>query len=298
MTTLKQKLPDYLALIRFDKPIGTYLLLWPTLWALWIASKGLPPIELLIIFCLGTFLTRSAGCVMNDFADRNFDGHVKRTASRPMASGRVSVGEAMMLFASLMFIAFLLVLMTNTLTILLSFCAAGLTLLYPFMKRYTHLPQVVLGAAFSWGVPMSFAATLNELPLSVWLIYSATLLWTIVYDTEYAMVDRDDDIKLGLKSTAILFGSDDCRIIAILQTCVILLLLLVGIEFSLGIPYYLGLVVAAGLFIYHQKIIAGREREPCFKAFLNNNYVGMAIFLGIAAHYRFPDLLAFLQFNK
>jgi 4-hydroxybenzoate polyprenyltransferase len=291
MNALKEKFPDYLALIRFDKPIGTYLLLWPTLWALWIASEGIPPIKLLVIFCLGTFLTRSAGCVMNDFADRNFDGHVKRTANRPMASGRVGVGEAMMLFGSLMLVAFLLVLMTNTFTIILSFCAVGLTALYPFMKRYTHLPQLVLGAAFSWGIPMAFAATLNELPLSVWLIYCSAFLWTVVYDTQYAMVDRDDDIKLGLKSTAILFAEDDCRIIGILQVCVLLMLLLVGSEFSLGLPYYIGLAIAAALFFYHQKLIAGRKRESCFKAFLHNNYVGMAIFIGIALHYQFPNLL-------
>jgi 4-hydroxybenzoate polyprenyltransferase len=288
---LKNKLPDYLALIRFDKPIGTYLLLWPTLWALWIASEGIPPLHLLLIFCLGTFLTRSAGCVMNDFADRNFDGQVKRTANRPMATGRVSVKEAMALFAGLMLTAFMLVLLTNTFTILLSFAAVGLATIYPFMKRYTHLPQLVLGLAFSWGIPMAFSATLNELPLQLWLIYVAAFLWTIVYDTQYAMVDRDDDIKLGLKSTAILFAEDDCRIIGILQVCVMVLLALIGMEFSLGIPYYLGLAVAAGLFVYQQKLIAGRDRNACFKAFLNNNYVGMAIFVGLASHYGLQALL-------
>lgn len=276
---------DYLALIRFDRPIGTYLLLWPTLWALWLASEGLPDIKLLVIFSLGTFLMRSAGCVINDFADRKLDGHVKRTENRPLAAGRLTAKQALWFFTALCALAFVLVLFTNLLTIALSFVAVLLASIYPFMKRYTHLPQLVLGAAFSFSIPMAFAATVNELPKGLWLFYLASCLWIVVYDTFYAMVDRDDDIKMGAKSTAILFAEDDKRITAVLQLCTLFILLLAGNSFGLGYWYYASLMVSAGLFAYQQRLIKDRLRDPCFKAFLNNNWVGMTIFIGIALHY-------------
>lgn len=287
---IRQQLPHYFALMRIDRPIGTYLVLWPTLWALWLAAEGLPPLHLLFIFVAGTYLMRAAGCVINDFADRKIDAHVKRTANRPFATGSVTEKEALLLFATLCLLAFVLVLFTNTLTILLSFAAVALAACYPFMKRYTHLPQVVLGAAFSWGMPMAFAAVRNEVPLEIWLIYIAGLMWTVVYDTFYAMVDRDDDLKIGVKSTAILFGDDDRAITGMLQASAIVILAIAGPKFEMSFIYYAGLMVASGLFIYQQKLIRYRECEACFKAFLNNNYVGMAIFIGIALHYAFAEL--------
>jgi 4-hydroxybenzoate polyprenyltransferase len=285
--SLSQKLPAYLALIRFNRPIGTLLLLWPCLWALWLANEGAPSLKLLVIFVLGTFLMRSAGCIINDFADRNIDGHVKRTRERPLATGQLSSKEALAFFVLLLILAFGLVLLTNTLTIMLSFAALLLAASYPFMKRYTHLPQVVLGAAFAFSIPMAFAASSNELPRALWLIYIATVLWTIVYDTFYAMVDRDDDVKIGVKSTAILFGDDDKSITALLQGSTILVLVLMGAQFKLGYWFYLAVIVAGGLFIYQQRLIKGRNREACFHAFLHNNYVGMVIFSGIVLHYLF-----------
>ncbi len=285
MTSLTKRAPDFLELIRFDRPIGTYLLLWPTLWALWIAAEGVPDIKLLVIFMLGTFLMRSAGCVINDYADRNFDGHVARTAKRPIATGRIQPKEALWFFSVLCVIAFLLVLFTNQKTILLSFGAVALASIYPFMKRYTHLPQLVLGAAFSWGIPMAFAAQRNELPAQLWLIYIAVVMWTVVYDTFYAMVDREDDLKIGIKSTAILFGNDDRLITGVLQVCVIAVLLLAGGQFNLGISYYSAIVISAGFFVYQQHLIRQRDRDLCFKAFLNNNWVGAIIFVGIALDY-------------
>ena len=285
LNTFKQQLPDYLALIRFDRPIGTYLLLWPTLWALWIAAEGVPSIKLLVVFALGTFLMRSAGCVINDFADRKIDGHVERTAERPLAAGRLTSRQALVFFALLCACAFGLVLLTNTLTILLSFAALLLATCYPFMKRYTHLPQVVLGAAFSFGIPMAFSAVTNELPQALWLLYIATLLWIVVYDTFYAMVDREDDLKIGVKSTAILFAEDDKRITGMLQVCVLFVMVLAGAQFQLGYWFYLSLIAAAALFVYQQRLIKERQRDRCFQAFLNNNYVGMVIFIGIALNY-------------
>jgi 4-hydroxybenzoate polyprenyltransferase len=287
MTTLREQFPFYLSLIRFDRPIGTYLLLWPTLWALWLASEGMPDSKLLVIFTLGTFLMRSAGCIINDFADRNIDGRVERTATRPLASGQVSTKEALTLFALLCLLSFALVLLTNKLTVYLSFVAVALASCYPFMKRYTYLPQVVLGAAFAWGIPMAFAAELNELPQGAWLIYVTVLIWTVIYDTFYAMVDRDDDMKIGLKSTAILFGRDDKRITGFMQGGVILSLLLIGNHFQLSYLYYIGVVTAAGLFVYQQYLIRDRQRDRCFKAFLNNQWVGAAVFAGIFSHYMF-----------
>jgi len=274
-----------LQLIRFDRPIGTLLLLWPTLWALWIAAEGVPDIDLLAIFIAGTFLTRSAGCIINDLADRHVDGAIKRTSGRPLVTGAVSEKEAIILFFALMLLAFVLVLSTNTLTIGLSLVAVVLASSYPFMKRYTHLPQLVLGLAFSWGIPMAFAAQRNVLPAALWLVFLGNFWWIVAYDTQYAMVDRDDDILAGVKSTAILFGRHDRLIVAILQLLCLLTLYLAGQAFELGSYYMLSLGVSAALFGYQQYLIRGRERDACFRAFLHNNWVGMAIFAGIVLHY-------------
>ena len=280
---LRQKAPSYWRLMRMDRPIGTLLLLWPTLWALWIAAKGVPSSKNLVIFVLGVIVMRAAGCVINDFADRNIDGRVKRTQDRPLATGRVSGREAITLFITLSLIAFGLVLMTDPLTIKLSVGGLVLAFCYPFMKRHTHLPQVVLGAAFAWGIPMAYAAEAGELNRHMWVIYLAVVLWTVAYDTFYAMVDRDDDIKIGVKSTAILFGEQDRLITGALQLMTLYALMLVGNRFELGGFYYAGLAIAAGLFAYQQWLIRFRTRAACFKAFLNNNWVGLAIFAGIAA---------------
>lgn len=275
-----------LKLIRFDKPIGTYLLLWPTLSALWIAAGGVPSLKLLVIFVLGTFLMRSAGCVINDLADRKVDGAVERTAARPLVTGEVSVKTALTFAAVLALLSFALVLLTNALTITLSFMAMALAATYPFMKRYTHLPQVVLGAAFSFGIPMAFAAQTEQLPKALWLLYFANLLWTVAYDTQYAMVDRDDDIKVGIKSTAILFGRYDRAIIALLQAITLILLALTGLAFDLsGIAYLCGLIGVGATFIWQQILIKDRERDKCFQGFLNNHYAGMIFFAGIALEY-------------
>lgn len=284
-SAIQNKATDYLALIRFDRPVGTYLLLWPTLWALWIAAAGIPALKLLVIFCAGTFLMRSAGCAINDVADRHIDGHVERTKERPIASGRISAKEALMVAAGLALLAFVLVLFTNSKTILLSFAAVALAACYPFMKRHTHLPQLVLGAAFSWGIPMAFAAELNELPAQLWLIYLAVVLWTVCYDTFYAMVDREDDIKIGVKSTAVLFARYDRLITAVLQVLVVLILILVGQQFHLTFWYFLSLVAASLLFLYQQYLIRDRQRDLCLKAFLNNQWVGAVIFLGLFLNY-------------
>ena len=279
------KLKLYLQLIRFDKPIGTLLLLWPTLCALWLAAEGMPEPKLLAIFLLGTFLTRSAGCIVNDLADRHVDGAVQRTSNRPLVIGTVSEKEALALFIVLMLLAFALVLFTNTLTIQLSLVAVILASSYPFMKRYTHLPQVVLGAAFSWGIPMAFAAQTGALPPALWLLYCANLLWTVAYDTEYAMVDRDDDILIGVKSSAILFGRHDRLIVGSLQVLTLCTLWLTGQQFGLGWPYHGALLVIAGLFCYQQYLIRERHTHACFTAFLHNNWVGLALFAGVALHY-------------
>lgn len=277
------KLKLYAQLMRLHKPIGIYLLLWPTLWSLWLATDQiLPSISNLIIFVLGVVLMRSAGCVINDFADRKIDGHVKRTEDRPVASGKVSTKEALILFSVLIIAAFLLVLMTNLLTIQLSIGGVLLAASYPFMKRYTYLPQVVLGAAFAWSIPMAFAAESGTIKIEAWLIYLAVVLWTVVYDTFYAMVDRDDDLKIGVKSTAILFGEQDKIITGFLQLLTLYTLFMVGQRFDLSTPYYISLAAAAGLFIYQQWLIRFRDREACFKAFLNNHWVGLVVFAGIA----------------
>jgi len=279
-----------LQLIRFDKPIGTLLLVWPTLWALWLAAQGVPDVTLLVIFVLGTFLTRSAGCIVNDLADRKLDGAVARTNARPLVTGAVTVREALVLFVALLLLAFILVLFTNALTIELSIVAVMLASSYPFMKRYTHLPQLVLGAAFSWGIPMSFAAQRGILPPALWLLYLGNLLWTMAYDTAYAMVDREDDLRIGIKSTAILFGQYDRLIIALLQLGSLMSLYLAGLAFGLGLYYNAALVVSAMLFGYQQYLIRERRPDACFKAFLHNNWVGMTIFAGVALNYLVADV--------
>jgi 4-hydroxybenzoate polyprenyltransferase len=278
---------QYWLLARFDRPIGTLILLWPTLWALWIAGQGNPDGRVFVVFVLGVVLMRAAGCVINDYADRHFDPHVERTRQRPIAAGRVTPKEALTLFAVLCLIAFGLVLLLNPFTIGLSFIGAFLAASYPFMKRFTHLPQAYLGAAFGWAVPMAFAAQLNAIPLVGWLLYLAVLLWALVYDTMYAMVDKDDDLKIGVKSTAILFGDYDRQIMGVLQITILGLLAAVGGMQGLGVFYYTGLLVAAGLAVYQQKLIFRRERMLCFKAFLNNNWFGLAVFIGLVLDYRF-----------
>lgn len=271
----------YVHLMRLHRPIGTLLLLWPTLWSLCLAAGGFPRWDLLLIFTLGVVLMRSAGCVINDFADRKIDGHVLRTKDRPLATGQVSSRAALFLFVGLCLLSFGLVLLTNKLTLQLSFGGLLLAACYPFMKRHTHLPQIVLGAAFAWSIPMAFAAQLNTLPKELWLVYLAVVLWTVVYDTFYAMVDRDDDRRIGVKSTAILFGDQDRVITASLQALTLYSLVLVGQRFELGLVYYLSLGVAGLLFAYQQYLIRFRERDACFKAFLNNHWVGMVICVGI-----------------
>lgn len=280
-TLTMSKWQAYSRLMRIDKPIGTLLLLWPTLWALWLSGMAIPPLSVLLVFVLGVFVMRAAGCVINDYADRNVDGHVKRTAARPLASGAVTEKEAKLLFAGLGLLAFLLVLTMNRMTILLSFGGLALAWVYPFMKRYTHLPQVVLGAAFGWAIPMGWAAVSESLPFVCWLVFLANICWAVAYDTQYAMVDRDDDLKIGVKSTAILFGRYDKLIIGLLQLAALGLMALVGILLHLNGAFYWSLLLAGGLFVHQQKLIAGRERELCFQAFLNNNYVGLVLFIGV-----------------
>nr|WP_276515470.1 4-hydroxybenzoate octaprenyltransferase [Pantoea cypripedii] len=275
------KLQAYSRLMRIDKPIGTLLLLWPTLWALWLSGMAIPPLSVLLVFVLGVIVMRAAGCVINDYADRKVDGHVKRTAARPLASGLVSEKEAKLLFVGLALLAFVLVLTMNRMTILLSVVGLALAWVYPFMKRYTHLPQVVLGAAFGWAIPMGWAAVSESLPLVCWLVFIANLCWTVAYDTQYAMVDRDDDLKIGVKSTAILFGRYDKLIIGLLQLATLGLMVVVGLLLNLNGAFYWSLLLAAGLFVHQQKLIARRERDACFQAFLNNNYVGLVLFIGI-----------------
>ena len=276
---LSARAPGFWRLMRMDRPIGIFLLLWPTLWCLWIAAQGFPDFHLLVIFLLGTTFMRAAGCCINDYADRHFDGKVKRTKDRPIVSGKVSPKEALLTCASLAVLSFILVLFTNSLTILMAFGGLAITVIYPFMKRHTHLAQLVLGAAFSWGGLMAFTAQTGELPIHAWLLYIATFLWTVVYDTQYAMVDRDDDLKLGLKSTAILFAEADRVVIGVLQALCLITLSLSAKHFNLGLWFQFGLLIAAGLFIYQQRLTWQQKRDDCFKAFLNNHYVGMVIFV-------------------
>ena len=273
----------YFRLMRLDKPIGIYLLLWPTLWALFLAQGGAPRFELLVIFVLGVALMRSAGCVINDYADRNIDKLIKRTQNRPITSGEVSPRSALILFFMLMSIAFGLVLMTNILTIQLAFIAAGLATLYPFTKRWTHLPQFVLGLAFAMSIPMAFAATNGNVPSGAWWVFSATVIWTVIYDTMYAMADREEDIKIGVKSTAVLFAKYDKLIIGIFQICLLFVFFKISEIFKLNIFYDISVILTAFLMIYHQKMIKNREKIACFQAFLHNNFIGMVIFAGIMA---------------
>ncbi|OIM99195.1 4-hydroxybenzoate polyprenyltransferase [Idiomarina sp. MD25a] len=279
------KLNSYWRLMRADRPIGTYLLAWPTLWALLIAGAGNPPLKVVVIFMLGTFLMRSAGCVINDFADRNLDGHVERTKLRPLAAGEVNSTEAILLFFGLLLLAFLLVLQFNTQTIMLAFAAAGVASLYPFCKRWTQLPQVVLGIAFSFGILMAFSALNND---QWWLaggLFFANIVWTIAYDTEYAMADRTDDLKIGIKSTAILFGRYDRLIIAGLQLVTLIILALLWHQLNVQWYAWVGLIAAAGLFGYQHWMIRERAPKACFQAFLHNHYVGMVIGVSLALHY-------------
>ncbi|MEH0833966.1 4-hydroxybenzoate octaprenyltransferase [Pectobacterium cacticida] len=271
----------YCRLMRIDKPVGSLLLLWPTLWALWLAGRGAPAPWTLFVFVAGVFLMRAAGCVINDYADRHFDGHVKRTASRPLPSGEVSEQAAKVLFVALVLLAFGLVLTLNKMTILLSVAGLILAWVYPFMKRISHLPQFVLGAAFGWSIPMAYAAVSESLPATCWMLFLAYICWTVAYDTQYAMVDRDDDLKIGVKSTAILFGRFDNIIIGGLQLAMLIILLILGNVVGLGMTYYIALLAAAGMFVYQQRLTAGRERDACFKAFHNNKYAGMVIFIGV-----------------
>lgn len=281
----RNKLPVYLRLMRADKPIGALLLLWPTLWALWIATAGEPSPWMLAAFVAGVWLMRAAGCVVNDYTDRGFDGHVRRTAHRPLPSGAATAREARYLFAVLVSLSFLVVLTLNVTTVLLSVVALALTCAYPFAKRYTHLPQVVLGAAFGWSIPMAFAAAGESLPPICWLLFLANLLWVVAYDTLYAAVDRDDDLKIGVKSTAILFGRHDRLAIGVLQGTMLVLMAVVGRVGSLGWEFYLAVGIAGALFVHQQRLIARRERDGYFRAFMSNNHVGLVLFLGLLANH-------------
>jgi 4-hydroxybenzoate polyprenyltransferase len=286
--TVWRRAPDFWELTRMHRPVGILLLLWPTLWCLWIAAEGVPDPKLLVIFVLGTVCMRAAGCCINDYADRNFDGHVSRTRERPLVSGRVQPREALYCCAGLCLLAFMLVLFTNTFTILMAFGGLALALVYPFMKRHTHLAQVVLGAAFSWGGMMAFTAQTGTLPVHAWLLYIGNVLWTVVYDTEYAMVDRPDDLRIGVKSTAILFADADRHVIGMLQLLFLLTMWLSAQHFGLGVWFKAGLVIAAGMFIYQQILLFRREPPRCFQAFLNNSKLGMVIFLATAADLFIP----------
>lgn len=275
----------WIQLMRLDRPIGSMLLMWPTLWALWIAGDGTPSLKNIIIFVLGVYVMRAAGCVINDFADRNWDGAVERTQARPLATGALSARQAIALFCALILIAFILVLFLNTFTLLLSFGGLALAALYPFTKRYTNLPQVVLGAAFGWSIPMAFGAETGGTPPIAWLLFFANILWTVAYDTEYAMCDREDDLKVGIKSTAILFGDRDRLIVGSLQVLTLLVLSLIGYQLAFTWPWYLGLAGMALGFVHQQFRIRYRERWPSFRAFISNHWVGGCVFVGLYFHF-------------
>lgn len=281
----RERLGQYWKLVRGDRPIGVLLLLWPTWWALWIAGKGVPPLWTLFVFTAGVWLTRSAGCVINDYADRWLDPQVERTRGRPLATGAVSGREALLVFAVLMIAAFALVLSLNRLTVYLSVVGLFLAASYPYLKRYTYLPQVYLGLAFGWGIPMAFAAVQGTVPAVAWVLYFANILWATAYDTWYAMVDRDEDIRAGSKSTAILFGDMDLIAQAVLYALMFAALWMVGRQAQLGLYYWTALGVAVALAAYEFRIARYREREACFRAFLHNNWVGAAVFAGIAIHH-------------
>ena len=282
---LRSRILLYAQLIRFEKPIGFYLLLWPTLWALAIAAQGSPDGWVLFVFVCGAFLMRSAGCAINDYADRDLDAHVARTRDRPLTSGKIAPREALAVFAVLGLLAFMLVLSLNLFTILLSFGGIFIAASYPFMKRFHYLPQVHLGAAFGWGIPMAFAEITGSVPKQAWLLYLATLIWTVAYDTMYSMVDREDDLKVGVKSTAILFGEYDRFMIGLFQLLFLLALILVGLDLGFSAVYYVGLVLAALIMVFEQFLIADRVPAHCFMAFLNNHWVGAVVFAGIMGHY-------------
>jgi 4-hydroxybenzoate polyprenyltransferase len=282
------RLGRYIRLVRLDRPIGIFLLMWPALWALWLAGEGHPPWAKVLVFVLGVVLMRSAGCAINDFADRGFDPHVARTRCRPLATGEVSPREALGVFLTLSLIAFGLVLTLNRLTVAMSVVALLLTAVYPFMKRVTHVPQLGLGAAFGWAVPMAFTALTGQVPALGWWVFVAALVWALIYDTQYAMVDRDDDLKIGVKSTAILFGHYDRLAVALLQLVLLGLLGFIGVAAGRGLVYFLGLAVAAALSSYQQYLMRARQPAPCFRAFLNNNYLGMSVFVGLVLDYALP----------
>ena len=282
---MKHNWKAYAQLMRLDKPVGIYLLLWPTLWALLMAAQGLPPLEITVIFVAGVVVMRSAGCVINDYADRNVDGRVKRTTQRLLATGEATPKQALQLFGALIVIAFILVLFLNWQTIALSVVALMLAASYPFMKRYTHLPQVVLGAAFGWSIPMAFMAVQETVPTYAWWLFIANLLWTVAYDTMYAMVDRDDDLQIGVKSTAILFGKNDVLIVMLLQACALIILWCIGCTINATWPYYTAVLFSALLCVRQYQLIKRRQREGCFTAFIENHYIGLAITLGTALHF-------------
>ena len=281
----------WLRLMRLDRPIGTYLLLWPTYWGLWFAAEGVPNINHLIIFTLGVIVMRAAGCVINDYADRKVDGAVRRTAHRPLPQGEITPQQALMLFFMLLTVALGLVLMLNKMTVLFSIGGLLLAASYPFLKRLTHLPQLGLGAAWAWTIPMAFVAERQALPPALWLLFTAVILWTVAFDTYYAMVDRDDDVKVGIKSSAILFGRYDLAVIVSLQIATLVLLSLVGIAFDRGLYYALGLIIAAASFVKQYVKAKDRSEEGCFSAFLDNHRVGMIIFIGLAMDYQFTMAL-------
>ncbi len=278
---LKITIEPYLKLIRFDRPIGTLLLLWPTLWALWMAADGVPPIKYLVVFGIGVFLMRSAGCVINDIADRNLDGNVSRTKLRPLAAKELPVKKALVFFIVLLLGAALLLFFLNKLAILIAFIAAFFAITYPYMKRHTYLPQMYLGVAFALSIPMVFAQLQGNIPSEAWLLFIANIFWTTAYDTMYAMVDRDDDVNVGIKSTAILFGDLDSVIIAIIQGLMLLVLLLLGIKMDLTVFYYISLLLMLVLFVYQNSLLRSRDTGNYFKSFLNNNWAGMILFIGI-----------------
>ena len=279
------KFKQYLLLIRLNRPIGIFLLLWPTLWGLWIASEGFPNTKILVVFLFGVFLMRSAGCILNDIIDKDFDKFVARTQNRPLASDKLSSIEAFIVAISLIFIAFLLVLTTNTLTVQLSFVAIILAGTYPFLKRHTYLPQFFLGLTFGWSIPMAFAATTNSIPKIAWLLLIANILWAVVYDTIYAMIDREDDLKIGIKSTAILFDDADRFIIGLIQSLVLIALIVIGQQASLNTIYYFSLIIGGGLFLYQSYLIRNRDPKECMRAFLNNNWFGLVVFIGLYINY-------------
>jgi 4-hydroxybenzoate polyprenyltransferase len=284
---LVKQLRNYAKLMRVDKPIGIWLLLWPTLWALWLAGAGHPDQGLFVVFVLGVFVMRSAGCVLNDYIDRKIDPYVERTRTRPIAAGTVTSAEALLLFVALGCIAIGLASMLNRPAQLLAIVGAGLTIAYPFIKRYVSIPQFVLGAAFGWAVPMAFAAQTGETPQLAWLVFGTALIWAVIYDTFYAMVDREDDRKIGVKSTALLFGDVDLFVIAGLQILMLVALVMVGIQAELGAWFYLGVVCAAGLMVYHQRLARDRQPAGCFAAFQHNHLIGLVVFVGIVLHYAF-----------